>query len=182
LTGNEELAREFFNQLDSWREQNPIGFGANWSCAMEVALRAMNLLAAFTLFRRSAEVNDERLLQFLALLEQHGSHIQRNLEFSYIATGNHYLSDVVGLLWIGIMLPELRLASEWREWAFAELLREMDKQVLDDGGDFEASTGYHRFVLELFLYSFILCKRNELSIDDRHWQKLKLMLNYLKAY
>jgi hypothetical protein len=182
LTGNEEFAREFLNQVESWREQNAIGFGANWCCAMEVALRAMNLLAAFTLFRRSIQLSEEGMLQFLALLEQHGSHIERNLEFSYIATGNHYLSDVVGLLWIGIMLPELRRAKQWREWALTEMLRELDKQVLDDGGDFEASTGYHRFVLELFLYSFVLCKQNGVEIDESKGRKLELMLNYIKAY
>ena len=53
LTKEEEFAAEFFAQVESWREQNPVGRGANWSCAMEVALRAMNLLAAFSLFRGS---------------------------------------------------------------------------------------------------------------------------------
>jgi hypothetical protein len=88
----------------------------------------------------------------------------------------------VGLLWLGIMLPELRLAAEWRDWAFRELLREMDKQVLHCGADHEASTGYHRFVLELFLYSFILCKANDLKIEDRYWNKLKKMLWYVRSY
>ncbi len=57
LTKEEEFAAEFFVQLESWHEQNPVGRGANWSCAMEVALRAMNLLAAFSLFRSSPQVN-----------------------------------------------------------------------------------------------------------------------------
>ncbi|MBV9210438.1 MAG: hypothetical protein JOZ52_07405, partial [Acidobacteria bacterium] len=47
VTRDEELAEEFFAQLESWREQNPVGRGANWACAMEVALRSINLLAAF---------------------------------------------------------------------------------------------------------------------------------------
>src|SRR6266851_8892968 len=50
ITDNEKFSAEFFRQLDGWREQNPVGRGINWTCAMEVALRSMNLLAAFELF------------------------------------------------------------------------------------------------------------------------------------
>lgn len=180
-TRDERFSLEFFRQLESWRRQNPVGRGANWACAMEVALRAMNLLAAFELFRESQELTEERLLMLLKTLDQHGAHIRRNLEFSYIATSNHYLSDVVGLLWLGVMLPELEAARAWREFALRQMLREMDKQVLEDGADFEASTGYHRLVLELFLYSFLLCRENNLEIEERYWQKLKRMLEYLRA-
>jgi hypothetical protein len=181
LTGDERYSLEFFRQLEGWRRQNPVGRGANWACAMEVALRAMNLLAAFELFRESVELTEERLLMLLTTFDQHGAHIRRNLEFSYIATSNHYLSDVVGLLWIGIMLPELEAARGWREFALRQMLREMDKQVLADGADFEASTGYHRLVLELFLYSFLLCRENNIEIEERYWLKLKKMMEYLRA-
>jgi hypothetical protein len=181
VTQDEILAEEFFDQLADWHKQNPVGRGANWSCAMEVALRAMNLLAAFTLFRLSPAMNADRLRMLLETFEQHAAHIQRNLEFSYVTTSNHYLSDLTGLLWLGIMLPELSAAEQWREWALAELLREMDKQILPDGADYEASTGYHRQVVELFLYSFILCKENGIAIDDKYQQRLQDMLRYVCA-
>ncbi len=181
LTAEEEFAVEFFAQVESWREQNPVGRGATWSCAMEVALRAMNLLAAFYLFRDSRNLTEARLLTLLTMLEQHGAHIRRNLEFSHVATSNHYLSDVAGLLWLGIMLPELAHARGWRDWALAELLSEMDKQILADGADHEGSTAYHCFVLELFLYSFILCRANKTEIADKYWRKLEAMLVYLRG-
>jgi hypothetical protein len=181
-TGDETPAEEFFAQVESWREQNPVGFGPNWACAMEVSLRAMNLLAAFRLLRRSRALNEQRLSTLLALLDAHGRHVRRNLEFSYIATGNHYLSDVAGLLWLGICLPELRAAEGWRAFGLRELLRELDRQVLPDGADGEASTGYHRFITELFLYSFILCRANGIGIAERHWQRLRAMLEYVRAY
>ena len=181
LTKEEDLAAEFFAQVDSWHEQNPLGRGANWACAMEAALRAMNLLAAFSLFRSSPNLNEHRLLMLLTMFEQHGAHIRRNLEFSHIATSNHYLADVAGLLWLGIMLPELARAEEWRPWALNELLHELDKQILPDGADYEGSTGYQRFVLELFLYSFILCRANEIQIADRYWRKLETMILYLRS-
>jgi len=181
FTNDEKFAAEFFAHVETWHEQNPLGRGANWSCAMEVALRAMNLLAAFLLFRNSPSLSEERLGLLLEMFDQHGAHIKRNLEFSYVATSNHYLSDIVGLLWLGIMLPELSAASEWRDWALAEMLREMEKQILPDGAHYEGSTGYHRFVLELFLYSFILCRANKIPVADKYWRKLHDMLVYLKV-
>jgi hypothetical protein len=181
LTKAEEFAAEFFTRVESWYQQNPVGRGANWACAMEVALRSMNLLAAFSLFRNSPNLNDERMALMLRMFDQHGAHIKRNLEFSHIATSNHYLSDVIGLLWLGVMLPELSAAQDWREWALAEMLRELDKQILSDGADYEGSTGYHRFVLELFLYSFILCRANEIQIGEKYWRRLHAMLVYLSC-
>src|SRR5829696_346428 len=179
---DERYAAGFFAQLQSWAVQNPYGRGPNWACAMEVALRAMNLLAAFEIFHRSLQFDSELLRFLLRLLQQHGDYTQRNLEFSYIATSNHYLSDVVGLLWLGLLLPELRDAEEWRDFGLDQMLREMDKQVLADGADFESSTGYHRFVTELFLYSFMLCRANNVEIEKRYWSRLHQMLVYIRAY
>jgi hypothetical protein len=182
VAGDERFAEEVFSQIDSWREQNPDLYGPNWTCAIEVALRAMNLLAAFHLFRHSHALNERRLVTTLGLFDEHGRYIRRHLEFSYIATGNHYLADVTGLLWLGIYLPELREAKAWRAFGLRELLREMDKQVLADGADSEASTGYHRFVTELFLYSFVLCRANGIEIEARYWQRLRSMLDYIRVY
>ena len=178
-THDEKYSAEFIAQLKSWNEQNPYGRGPNWTCAMEVALRAINLLAAFEVFRYSPQMP---VKFFLQLLQQHGNYIRRNLEFSYLATSNHYLSDVVGLLWLGLLLPELREANSWRDFGLGQMLREMDKQVLADGVDFEASTGYHRFVTELFLYSFLLCRANNVAIEERYWSRLHQMLSYIRAY
>ena len=75
-------------------------------------------------------MSEETLASFLQIFDQHGAHIRRNLEFSYISTSNHYLSDVVGLFWLGLMLPELREAGEWRAFGWHEILREMDPTLV----------------------------------------------------
>jgi hypothetical protein len=182
LTSDESLAAKFFADVGGWRARNPVGFGANWASAMEVALRAINLLAAFHVFRRSPQLNEQRLAPLLTLFDEHGAFVRRHLEFSYLATSNHYLSNVVGLLWLGVLLPELKAAREWREFGLRETLREMDKQVLADGADYESSTGYHRLVAELFLYSFLLCRANGVGIEEKYWSKLRAMLEYARAY
>ena len=182
VTQDETFTTEFLDQIRNWIDQNPVGHGINWHCAMEVALRGMNLLAALELFRDSPELTARSLSQLITLFDQHGAHIRRNLEFSYLATSNHYFTDIVGLLWLGIMVPELTDAREWREFGFNELLREMDKQVLPDGADFESSTGYHRLILELLLYSFLLCRYNGIEIQQQYWDKLRSMLEYVRYY
>jgi len=182
ITDNQRFSTEFFRQLASWREQNPVGRGVNWNCAMEVALRAMNLLAAFELFLGAPQTTETQLAELLRMFDQHGAHIRRNLEYSHIATSNHYLADVTGLLWLGMLLPELDAAREWRDFGLQELLSEMDKQLLADGADCEASTGYHRLKLELWLYSFVLCHINAIDIDQRYWDKLRGMIEYARAY
>lgn len=182
LTQDETFAKEFLKQVRSWRAQNPVGRGANWACAMEVALRAMNLLAAFFLFLSSSHVDEDAIAELLMIFDQHGSHIRRNLEYSHITTSNHYMCDVAGLLWLGVMLPELQDASEWREFGLRELLNEVDKQILSDGADSESSTGYHRLKLELLLYSLLLCRTNRIDLDEKYWQKLHAMAEYTRAY
>jgi Heparinase II/III N-terminus/Heparinase II/III-like protein len=182
VTKDETYSAEFFRQVTSWRLQNPVARGANWSCAMEVALRAMNLLAAFPLFLHAPQMTEDTLSETLMILNQHGAHIRRNLEYSHIATSNHYLCDVAGLLWLGVLLPELEEAKAWREFALPELLKEMDQQVLADGADSEASTGYHRLKTEVFLYSFVLCHINGIDIEQKYWQKLRAMVDYIRAY
>ena len=182
VSSDERLSDEFLKQVRSWRSQNPVGLGANWSCAMEVALRAINLLAAFALFLPSPKLDEDALAELLMMFDQHGAHIRRNLEYSHIATSNHYMCDVAGLLWLGIMLPELQEAYAWRQFGLRELLAELDKQLLPDGADSESSTGYHRLKLELLLYSFVLCRENGIEIDQKYWEKVRAMADYTRAY
>jgi heparinase II/III-like protein len=182
FTQDESWTKQFLYQVRGWRSQNPVGRGANWACAMEVALRAMNLLAAFLLFLPSAHIDEDAFAELLMIFDQHGAHIRRNLEYSHIATSNHYMCDVAGLLWLGVMFPELQDAAEWREFGLRELLNETEKQILPDGADSESSTGYHRLKLELLLYSFALCRENGIEIQKTHWHKLREMAGYTRAY
>src|SRR6266542_1269445 len=71
ITGDKKLSKEFFQEIASWRAQNPVGRGVNWNCAMEVALRAMNLLAAFRLFLSSPQMDEVALKELLKMFDQH---------------------------------------------------------------------------------------------------------------
>ena len=42
LTGEEKYAWEVANELNDWIDTNPLMYSVNWTCAMEVAIRAVN--------------------------------------------------------------------------------------------------------------------------------------------
>ena len=75
-------------------------------------------------------------------------------------------------------------ASVWPEHEpmFAIAVRVEGRWYWVDGADFESSTGYHRFVTELFLYSFMLCRAHGIEIDQKYWTKLHQMLRFIRGY
>lgn len=182
FTKDERYALEFTKQLVSFYQANPRETGIHWLCAMEVALRAVSITTAFYLFLKSDNLTDEIIKIMLKMLLSHAEFIAGNLEFSHRVTSNHYLSDLVGLLFIGMLFPEFKDAKEWSDFARTEMLKEMDKQIYDDGVDWEASIPYHAFVLEMFFYSMVLCKQQGIAIENRYWEKLEKMCNFVRAY
>ena len=150
----EVLLREFRNQVLDFIRANPPRFGVNWVCTMDVAIRVSNWLLAYDIFQNNGAKLDSGFMQeFSKSVLQHGLHIVNNLEYSEKLTSNHYLSNIAGLLFVAVHLPEHEESSRWYGFAVQELVKEMEKQVYDDGTDFEASTCYHRLVLEMFFFS-----------------------------
>ncbi len=161
LTGEPKYSTECVAQLGDWIATNPPGCGVNWACPMEVAIRAVNWLWTLSLLMESPVVTNVWLADILASLVAHGRFLMENLEVrDDEVTTNHYLADVVGLLYLGLCLTEVREAESWRIFAVRELAREMERQVLPDGVHYESSLSYHRLVTELFLSSAVLCRQH----------------------
>jgi uncharacterized heparinase superfamily protein len=182
FTSEERYVKEFIDEINDWIDNNPVYFGVNWSCTMDVAIRITNWILGYYFFKNSKCISDEFLLKFLKSMLAHGRFIRDNLEWSEELTSNHYLSNVTGLIYLGMIFPEFKGASEWREFSVRELMSEMDKQVYEDGVDFESSISYHRLALEFFLYPAILCKLNNIELNKQFWEKLKRMFEFVRYY
>jgi hypothetical protein len=152
----ELLTREFRNQVLDFIATNPPQMGVNWTCTMDVAIRAANMLLAFDIFRQvdtNKLLNDSFERVFEDSMYLHGKHIVDNLEYSKELTSNHYLSNISGLTFIASYLgcsPEI---DSWLAFSVQELISEMRKQFYEDGGNFEASTCYHRLSGEMMAYA-----------------------------
>jgi hypothetical protein len=182
LTEDENYASEFLLQLASWIEANPPRFGVNWSVAMEVALRAVNLIAAFELFLASPQMSDEAIALMLKLMLAHGRFIRANLEYSHRTPSNHYLSDLIGLFSIGMTLPDLNESRGWIRFSAPRLLNELERQVYADGVSYEGSVAYHRLVTEIFALFFSLSVAGGVELPGESWERLEAMFAFVRAY
>jgi hypothetical protein len=182
LTGDERFTEEFLIELAFWYEENPPRYGVNWTVAMEPAIRAVNIIAALEMFSSSPLMTDEAIELVLKILLSHGRFIRANLEFSHRITSNHYLSNLIGLYVIAMTMPDFSDSDEWAGFGAAQLLSEMDKQVLSDGVSFEGSIGYHRLVAEIFALFFSLSHASEIELPTESWERLEAMFDFTRHY
>ena len=171
---DEALMKEFKNQILDFIALNPPRFGVQWTCTMDVGIRATNMLIAYDIFKqldKSGILDDKFDKIFSQSIYEHGVHIVNNLEYGENLTSNHYLSDIVGLLFVATYLECDDEVDTWLGFAVQEVINEMRKQFYEDGSNFEASTSYHRLSAELMVYVVALI----LGLGER---KCKALQNY----
>jgi hypothetical protein len=143
-------AKEFRNQVLDFIATNPPRFGVNWYYAMEVGIRAANWMVAYDLFQAyGAEFDPDFETAFRRSIYDHGRHIVANLEWHPELRTNHYLANVVGLLFIAAYLPRTKETDAWLAFSVQELVEEVKHQFYPEGANFEASTCYHRLSAEM---------------------------------
>jgi hypothetical protein len=157
LDGDARLAVEFHDQILDFLAANPPGWGVNWACPMDVAIRAVNILVARDLFLAFGAVfADDFESELAAAMLAHARHIAGHLEWNEAHRGNHFLADICGLAWIAAALPATSETDIFLALAIRCLQTEIPRQFTADGGNFEASTAYHRLSAEMALYTVAL--------------------------
>jgi uncharacterized heparinase superfamily protein len=181
LTRNEQYAEKFRDLVKDWIEHNPIGRGIHWHTAMEVAIRACNWMAGYYFFCESKSISSEFWLAFLRTLYVHGVFIRHHLEYAR-RNGNHLLSGLVGLVFLGTLFRDTRAGRAWLQRGLRALSEEIQTQVYPDGVSYEKSISYHRLVLELFSTAAILCQRNGIRFEKSFLQRLERMFEFVLQY
>jgi hypothetical protein len=179
LGGNPRFAREIFDEIADFMEANPVGFGINWTCTMDVAIRAANWAIGLALTLDAGEIDEQERLDAYAGLFDHGRFIYENLENTYEVTSNHFLSNVIGLHFIAAEFAGLPQARLWDEFCRSALEREIVVQIHDEGADFESAVPYHRLVTELFLASGRLAQFQGRSLSENYQARLTRMVEFL---
>jgi hypothetical protein len=150
LTGDARFADEAASRLRCWLACHPPGRGVAWANTYEPAIRALSLTVAFDSLRGHALLSGEAERDVVCGIWQHGRWIVNDLS-RYSSANNHLVGELVGLLAIAVLVPELRDSSRWLDIALDELSRESSLQILGDGCSVEQSFAYGLFTVDLFL-------------------------------
>jgi len=182
LTKDDKYLKEYIQQTQDWLDSNPCPYGVNWTCPMEAAIRVVNWLWAFYLFNDQVKIPKDFKKDLYKSFLNHGRYIFNNLKIEKINGNNHYISDLVGLIYLGILCPEFIESEKWLRIGTQKLWEEILRQVFADGVSFEGSTYYHRLVTELILSAVILCKNNNVVVPNKVLGRVEKMLEFTAAY
>src|SRR3989441_4514452 len=80
LSGDRRYYEEFRAQVLDWISENRPGRGVNWTCTMDVAIRAVNWVWAYAFFRPEILADRPFASAFLRSLFVHGRFVAANLE------------------------------------------------------------------------------------------------------
>jgi len=168
LTGQQRYAHLVVSHVQSWMSANPYGRTVNWSSALEAALRSLSIIIALSCIRDAPGVWDKSFTQRMAcLLYLHGIFISSHLS-SPSSGFNHLAGEAAALCWLGICLPDIPEAEEWREkgkWALEESIYRL---IRIDGGAFEGSLHYLAFACRLAVLAGVIYDRLGEHLISKH--------------
>ena len=170
LSSDERYAKEWCAEYLDWIRKNPLGpydesSIGDWNRAdnvyfawrpLEVSDRLEFQIHQFLYFLPAEAFDGEFLLQFLRNYHRHAQHILGH----FSASGNHLLFQAQRLLFAGAFFPEFRDAVHWRSTGVGILNREIEKQVYDDGMQYELDPHYHLESINIFFKALRMMDAN----------------------
>ncbi len=178
LTGDEPYAREAVSQMESWIEQNPQWDGINWQSSLEIAIRSTSWLWTIFFLLRSQSLGEANLRRICSSLFAQLDHVYRYPSV-YTSPNTHLIGETAALFIAGSVFREFPPAEAWRRFATATLVKEMARQVSDEGVYGEASSYYHCYAADFYLEVLCLARSNRIPLPEWMWSRLEQMLEFV---
>lgn len=170
ITKDRKYYKGFSNQLDQWLMYNPYGYGPNYKCGQECALRMINGLMAYAVFDLYGLVSDKDTWNIKELVSRCYKKILSNFFYAHkCIRNNHTLSELCGIIvgaWCCQDAKQLKKAYRWMN-------QEVKRQFLPDGGYRQYSFTYQRFALQLMELLMKIAQITGYNLDSEG-QKLAL--------
>jgi hypothetical protein len=186
LCRDERYLQVIRQHLESWFASCPYRMGANWSSALEVAIRLINWSVTWQLLGGSDSslfdhAQGARLRRrWLDSVYQHAQFV-RGYFSRYSSANNHLIGEAAGLFIAALTWPHWAAARVWLATAKDILETEAQRQNAPDGVNREQAVAYHHFVLDLLLLCLLAGKHNGVWFSVAYETRVEAMLEYLAS-
>lgn len=149
-SGDEQFLRELQHQFEDWNRTALFLRGAQWTSAMELAIRVSNWIYTWCFLQQGAarwhkaglepllEELSSGILNMTAYIVRHRAHGS--------SANNHLIVELYAVGMTGILYD----FPQWKQLAVENLSRELVRQNTADGVNREMSTHYQAFVMEAY--------------------------------
>jgi len=198
-TGNEKYTEAFKRILGDWIEKNPMpdmewmlnvpsetsrkNFMkvGNWR-PLTLGIRMYtSFVPGFYHFLNSPSFTPDFLITMLTSMVEHARHTRlyytRHKSYFNVSP-NWGLMESNGLAHMGILFPEFKEASDWKENAMSRFEEQIRMQVLPDGMQVERASGYHLVCTFCFLQILDLALRNNVRVSDTYMKNVEKMVEF----
>jgi hypothetical protein len=165
VSGDRRYEEAAASTLLAWLEHQVPGRGIAWVNGFEAGIRAISLALAYDALAARGDLQDRLREPVLRSLWEHARWIERDPS-THSSANNHRMGELVGLLAVARLAPELPEADAWTRSALSGLRTEAAAQILPDGVGAEQAFAYTLFVLDLLLLAIALLEATECETPD----------------
>ena len=139
--------------------------------------RVQNWLFVHALYLASREYLQNDQVELIRTFLHTGAQIaKRGKKFSY---GNHHTKGLTALFLISTLFPEFQFSDEWRKMAVDGLTLHLQREVNDDGFQFERSVHYHMGDIDNYFYVYQLAMINKDELPPEFTSRFRSMFDAL---
>ncbi|MBU1274008.1 MAG: heparinase II/III family protein [Proteobacteria bacterium] len=177
--GDQRLPEFFWSQVEDWRRCNPPQAGVNWKCGQEISFRIMAWCFGLYGFEGSPASTPRRVAQLVQMMGVFGHRIEANLSYALNQQNNHGTSEAMGLFTLGTLFPEFKAARGWQRLG-QSLLEKLGRELIyGDGAFCQHSFGYHRLMLQTYLWALRLGELNHAPFSGSLREHLARSVDFL---
>ena len=149
-TRDPNLAERIYDTIDSWCVANPYLVGINWVSPLDIATRVAVWSQALAAIAEAPLPSEEKAARILRSMLRQADHVASHLS-EWPIPNNHLLGEVALLYTFAAYAPVWKDTTAWMARAESVIVSEVQRQVLKDGFQYEASVNYHAYALDFVL-------------------------------
>lgn len=169
LTKDKKYYVGYVQQIRNWLQENEYSYGANFKCGQECALRIMNVLAVYGVFKKYGvtTAKDEKIL--IHFVEINYRKIMSNFFYAHRCVKiDHLISELCGMIICAWCCEDRKKIDKF----FSMLNQQILEQFNQKGMYVSYSLNYQRYVMQLIAYMIKLQDRLGVYFDERAKERL----------